>query len=92
MTLKVKVIPNAPVTFTSFDAGAFENELTSITVMADKTGTARTSFTATGGAVGEVQILAGSPLTAGQAQFLVNVALRKQPHKIPGAKSLAGRP
>lgn len=71
--LEVQALPGAPVTFTSFDLGKFENELTTITVQADKTGLASTKFFGTTGTVEDVNILAASPVTSGQAKFIVNV-------------------
>lgn len=71
--LRVAVPPGSPVTFTSFDAGAFSNKLTSITVQADPKGTAETEFTATPGTIANVHILASSPVTSGRARFVVNV-------------------
>lgn len=71
--LRVAVPPGSPVTFTSFDAGAFSNQLTSITVQADAKGLAETEFTATSGTIANVHILASSPLTSGLARFVVNV-------------------
>lgn len=73
-TLRVVTAPGAPVTFTSFDAGAFENQLTSITVQADAQGMAEAKFLATAGTIANIHILAASPLASGQARFIVNVA------------------
>jgi len=73
-TLAVRSVPaKAPVTFTSFDLGAFENGLTSITVAADDQGVAQVKFTAIPGTVADVNILAGSPLASGQVKFTVYV-------------------
>lgn len=71
--LAVQVPPLAPATFTSFDLGAFQNGLTSVTVRAGADGVARATFTAVDGTSGDVNILAACPLTAGQAEFLVSV-------------------
>jgi hypothetical protein len=73
VALAVKTPPDAPATFTSFDLGAFQNGLTTITVQADKEGVARATFTATPGTMGDVNILAASPLTQGQASFKITV-------------------
>ena len=43
--LKVKTLPNMPVNLTSFDLGAFQNGLASISVQADKEGIAEATFT-----------------------------------------------
>ncbi len=72
-TLRVVVPPGAPVTFTSFDAGAFQNGLTSISVQADQQGLAEAKFLATPGTIADVHILAGSPVASGQIRFVVNV-------------------
>ncbi|MFO0755759.1 MAG: hypothetical protein U0359_04680 [Byssovorax sp.] len=63
----------APVTFTSFDMGAFDNGLASMTVQADAAGAASVAFTATRGTIDSVHVLAGSPMAVGQVQFLVQV-------------------
>lgn len=73
--LTVQAVPGAPVTLTSFQLGYFENELTSITVKADDQGFAKAKYTAGGGTIDDVQILAASPMTTGQVKFLVNVQL-----------------
>lgn len=71
--LEVQGRPEAPVTFTSFDLGAFQNQLTSITVAADEQGIAQAEFTGTPGTVEDVNILVGSPMASGQVQFRVRV-------------------
>lgn len=73
ISLKVRGVPDAPVTFTSFDLGAFQNQLTSITVAADSTGIAVARFTGTPGTVNAVNILAASPMSSGTLKFRVNV-------------------
>jgi len=73
--LKVLAPAGAPVTFTSFDAGAFENRLTSITVRAGKDGIARAPFKGTPGTINDIRILAASPLATGQVEFKVVVTL-----------------
>lgn len=75
--LKVRTIPNAPVTFTSFDLGSFSNRLTSITVAADKDGVATAQFTGTPGTYNDVNILAASPMTSGQVKFVITVIVPK---------------
>ena len=84
--LRVQVVPGAPVTFTSFDLGAFENQLTSITVAADDTGVAETLFIATPGTVETVSMVAASPLTSGQLEFFARVSLRQGPEPVAQAK------
>jgi hypothetical protein len=71
--LEVRGEPLSPVTFTSFDRGAFDNDLGSITVQADAGGTASARFRATSGTIDDVNILSASPLSAGQVAFLVTV-------------------
>ena len=73
----MQISPHAPVTFTSFDGGAFQNLLTSITVQADERGLASAQMTGTTGVLGDVHILAGSPVDSGQARFVVNVKSAK---------------
>lgn len=75
VTLRVKVVPGAPVTFHSFDLGQFDNQLTTTSVQAGDDGVASVNFTASGGTFGELNILAASPLTSGQVNFVVKVGL-----------------
>lgn len=79
VTLRVQAVAAAPVTFTSFDLGAFENQLTSITVQADAEGVAEAVFTGTPGTYNAANILAASPMTAGQLRFIVNVLPPRRP-------------
>jgi len=71
----VRATPGAPVTFTSFDLGQFENQLTSITVRADDKGIATARFIGSPGTINDVNILVASPVNSGQAKFAVNVVL-----------------
>ena len=73
--LRVRAVPGAPVTFTSFDLGAFQNELPSITVRADGKGVAEARFRGTPGTYNRVDILAASPMTSGRVRFCVFVEL-----------------
>ena len=75
VALRVEAIPGAPVTFHSFDLGHFENALTTTSVQADESGVAVVNFTASGGTFGELNILAASPLTSGQVNFVIKVGL-----------------
>lgn len=77
--LRVAAPPKSPVTFTSFDLGQFENQLTSMTVQANAAGIAEVQFTATPGTIDDVHILAGCPVAAGQVRFTVNVLLPTTP-------------
>jgi hypothetical protein len=73
--LSVVGAPGAPVTFTAFDLGAFEeNKLNSVTVKADKKGKANATFVAAPGAMDACRVLAGSPVASGQVKFIVEVA------------------
>ena len=71
--LKVKALPQMPVTFTSFDLGAFQNQLTSITVQADKDGFAQATFIGTEGTLADCNILASCPETSGRIKFVISV-------------------
>jgi hypothetical protein len=71
--LRVRAIPGAPVTFTSFDLGRFDNQLTTITVQADANGVAEASFTGPPGTIEDVSILVASPVTSGQVRLVVHV-------------------
>jgi hypothetical protein len=71
--LIVQTLPFAPVTFTSFRLGQFENKLSTITVVADKDGVAQAVFTATTGSILEIPVLAASPVNSGQVRFVVSV-------------------
>ncbi len=71
--LSVKTLPNMPVTFASFDIGTFDNGLASVTVAADDAGVAKASFTGSRGKVGEVNILAASPVATERIHFNVFV-------------------
>lgn len=73
----VRAAPDAPVTFTSFNLGHFENQLTSITVKADAEGRAAVRYTAAKGTVNDVSVLAASPMTSAQAEFRLLVQLPK---------------
>ena len=74
--LRVTTVAGAPVTFTSEGGGAFANGLTSITVQADGSGRAETTFTATAGTFAVATILAGSPLASGQVSFAITIEER----------------
>jgi hypothetical protein len=73
VTLLVTGEPLAPVSFTSFDKGAFDNGLPAITVRADSAGAASAHFIAAEGTIAQVNILAASPLAAGQVKFVVQI-------------------
>ena len=72
--MSVKATPGSPATFVSQDGGYFqENKLNTITVRADKDGVAAVTYTAGPGTIGDVNVLAGSPLSSGQVRFKVMV-------------------
>jgi hypothetical protein len=72
--LWVKGEPGAPVTFTTFDGGTFkENGLTSVTVQANANGLAVAHYTAGPGIGGDINIVAGSPLSSGTQRFFIRV-------------------
>jgi hypothetical protein len=68
--LVVQAKPGRPVTFVALDSGKFPNGDTSITVKADGSGLASTSFFVTN--EGRYRVLAGSPENAGPAAFQVH--------------------
>lgn len=76
--LAVKTLPGMPCSFTSFDLGAFENQLTAITVKADDDGVARTTFIASSGTIEGVNILSSSPVTSGQVRFIINIGYSEE--------------
>lgn len=73
--LQVVASAGAPVTFHSSRLGQFENQLTSITVKANEEGVAQATFTASGGTIDEVPVLAASSLTSGQVSFTLLVSV-----------------
>ena len=76
LALWVQGLPGAPVTFTTFDGGAFkENGSSSVTVRADGRGLAVANFVATPGSGGDVNIVAGSPMAVGVQRFVVRISL-----------------
>ena len=72
--LAVRTTARMPVTFTSFDGGAFGSGLTSMSVAADDDGVAEVAFTGTSGTMGEINIIAASPVAAERVNFQVYVA------------------
>ena len=73
--LQVRAPAGAPVSFTAFDGGQFDNQLSSITVQANARGVAQTRLLATSGTIEDLNVLAGSPLASGQVKFVVNVQM-----------------
>lgn len=75
VALMVIGLPNAPVSFTSFDGGEFEESgLGSVTVRADARGIASAHFLAGVGINGDIQVQAGSPLAVGTQRFLIRAS------------------
>ncbi|MFT3765338.1 MAG: hypothetical protein QM820_07465 [Minicystis sp.] len=74
--LSVLGVSNAPVTFTSFDGGALDNGLASITVRARPDGVAAAAFYATADVGDVVTIVAASPYASGVVQFTLQVVNR----------------
>ncbi len=71
--LRVLTEPGAPVSWTSFDLGAFDNHLPLITKAANEEGWAEATFTATTGTTGTVNILAASPVASGRVEYVVTI-------------------
>jgi hypothetical protein len=86
-SLRVNAAPGAPVSFTSFDLGRFDNQLTSITVQANAQGVAEAKFYAPPGTYNNVNILAASPMASGQTRFVVNVQVPGVTGPAPAAAS-----
>ncbi len=74
--LQVQTSPNAPVSYLSFDLGAFQNRLAAITVAADDQGIATAEFTGTSGTVNSVRVIAASPVASGNREFFIHVSPR----------------
>ena len=77
--------PDAPLSLLSHGLGAFANGLTAITVVTDAQGQATVPWTAIPGTLGDVTVVAASPLAVGQAQVAIEVTL-------PVAQALAVAP
>jgi hypothetical protein len=72
--LWAKAVPNAPVTFTAFGGGYFkENGVSTVSVRADARGLASAKYTADVGITGDVSVVVGSPLSAGNQRFFIRV-------------------
>jgi hypothetical protein len=72
-TLQVQGVANAPVTFQTHGLGAFANGRTTQTVASDASGRAKVTWTAVKGTIGDVVVLAASPLAVGQTRFFIEV-------------------
>lgn len=77
--LTVRTLPRAPVTFTTFDLGAFANNQISTTVQADDDGVATALWRPTPGTDNHVTVLAASPVVSEQAHFVLTVLAESQP-------------
>lgn len=64
-----------PVTFYSGKFGRFNDGLSTITVIADEDGVAEVRFMTTPGMMGDVDIVATSPVRSGRARYVVEVRL-----------------
>ena len=75
VALQVHGVPGKPVTFCALDGGRFvENQLNTVTVVADGHGIAKVNYQATTGVINEVNIQAASPVASGNAKFTVYVS------------------
>lgn len=74
--LTVIAAGGAPVTFTSFDGGVFDNGLASMTVRAPVNGRAMVAFHAVAGTAPAATVLAASPYHTETVEFTVRVASR----------------
>ena len=72
---RAKTLPEMPVTFYSAKLGEFQNRLNAVSVVANEEGIAEASFKASGGTHGRINVIASSPVTSGQARYLVKVKL-----------------
>jgi hypothetical protein len=72
--IQVKTLPSSPVTFLSYDLGAFQNRLASITVPSNEQGIASADFTSVPGTVADARIVAASPVASGNQTFIVRIA------------------
>lgn len=70
--LVAKTLPGAPVTFTNFATGIFQNGLPTVTVAADADGLARAIYTGVTGPA-SADIVAGSPVASGTVRYRVEV-------------------
>ena len=73
VALQVAAQPGAPVSFTSFDLGTFQNGLTSVSVQANDEGMAEATFTGGPGTIADVHVQAASPVSSGQVRFTIHV-------------------
>lgn len=75
VAFEVKAQPGAPVTFYTPQVGTFTNELSTHSVEANENGIARTTYTATAGANGLIDVVAASPLNSGLLRYKIQVSL-----------------
>ncbi len=72
--VQVQTDPGAPVSCTSQGLGEFPaSGQSAVTVPADAQGVATIEFLASAGTVGHCLLIAGSPVRAGQVQFLITI-------------------
>jgi hypothetical protein len=85
--LQVRTAPLAPVSFTAFDGGVFqENGLPACTVRADAQGLAAATFSATPGVIADSSVAAGSPEASGVVRFTLVVVREAAPAATPTAQ------
>lgn len=75
VVLEVVAKPGAPVTFYTPQVGTFPNELTTQSVQANEKGIAQTTYTATAGTMGLIDIVAASPVNSGLLKYKIHVSL-----------------
>lgn len=83
ITLRVSGVPGQPVTFTSFDLGRFENQLTTMTVVANEQGVAEANFQGPPGTIDDVAIMAASPVMSGQVRLTVHIKMPETAEATP---------
>lgn len=88
--LAAKTAPGAPVTFTNFANGVFQNGLATITVVADKKGVAEATYTGLTGPA-QADIVAGSPMASGTVRYRIEVLPAVVSATLAGRSVSAGR-
>ena len=71
--LIAKAEPGMPVTFHTQQLGEFENRLKTISVAANKDGLAKVQYKAVSGVIGQVHVVAASPVHSGRLTYVVDV-------------------
>ncbi len=79
VALQITAEPGMPVSWDSPYGGAFtESNRNSVTVAADENGLATVHWLATEGTTGDAEVLAASPVHAGQVRFVLEILEKKQ--------------